>query len=127
MSRLRLSDHSLPILDDGCDTPAPPVAVPPELLRVLKALGDETRLRLLAQVAAAPEAVCVCQLAAGAPVNQPTVSHHLRVLREAGIVECVRRGPWAYYFLRPDLSPLARAAVDELLAAQSLGCAAPGT
>jgi DNA-binding transcriptional ArsR family regulator len=110
-----------------CCPPAPAVPVPPALTRLLKALADETRLQLLGQIAAAGAPVCVCDLTAGTTVNQPTVSHHLRVLREAGLVECVRRGQWAYYFLRPDLPPLARAAIDELLPVHSLGCAAPGT
>lgn len=110
-----------------CCPPVPAVAVPPALTRLLKALADETRLQLLGQIAAAAAPVCVCDLTAGASVNQPTVSHHLRVLRAAGLVDCIRRGQWAYYFLRPDLPPLARVALDELLAAHSLGCAAPGT
>ncbi|MCS6802629.1 MAG: metalloregulator ArsR/SmtB family transcription factor [Dehalococcoidia bacterium] len=96
-------------------------------MRLLKVLADETRLQLLGQIAAAGAPICVCDLTAGAAVHQPTVSHHLRLLREAGLVDAVRRGQWAYYFLRPDLPPLARAVIDELRAAHSLGCDAPGT
>ncbi|GIW05621.1 MAG: hypothetical protein KatS3mg060_0426 [Dehalococcoidia bacterium] len=127
MAHSLLPDPTPPVLDEACCSPPAPVSVPSELVRQLKALGDETRLRLLGQIALAASSICVCDLTAGARVNQPTVSHHLRVLRDAGIVDCVRRGQWAYYFLRPDLSPLVRTTIDELLRAQSLGCAAPGT
>ena len=53
--------------------------------------------------------VCVCELTPLFDVGQPTVSHHLKVLREAGVVDSVRRGLWAYYFVRPEaLEDLAR-------------------
>ncbi|MFN8533253.1 MAG: metalloregulator ArsR/SmtB family transcription factor [Dehalococcoidia bacterium] len=106
-------DPLLPVLpEEGCE-PAPPISVRPGLVRQLKALGDETRLQLLGQIAG-QESICVCNLTAGATVGQPTVSHHLKVLRDAGIVDCVRRGTWAYYFLQPDLPPVVRAAIAEL-------------
>ena len=97
------------------------------LADVFKALGDPTRIALLYLLSHGEMNVGQLARAVGADDSISAVSHHLRVLREARIVDCVRRGPWAYYFLRPDLSPLARATVDEVLAAQSLGCAAPGT
>ncbi len=66
---------------------------------VLAALGDETRLKM-AQLLAAHEALCVCELQQAFDLGQPTISHHLRILREAGVVDVVRRGTWAYYSLR---------------------------
>jgi ArsR family transcriptional regulator len=62
----------------------------------MKALSDPIRLRLMSMIAAAEE-VCVCDLTVPFTVSQPTISHHLRVLREAGLVDCERRGTWVYY------------------------------
>jgi ArsR family transcriptional regulator len=59
---------------------------------------------MLATLAAAPEEVCVCDFTDALPLNQPTVSHHLRILREAGLVTCERRGTWVYYRLAPRAS-----------------------
>ena len=67
-----------------------------------KVLGDPTRLRILALLAASEEPVCACDCACGIPLEQPTISHHLKVLRDAGLVESERRGTWAYYRIRPD-------------------------
>ena len=66
-----------------------------------KALADPTRVAIVNRLAAAPE-VCVCDFVAALDVAQPPVSHHLRILREAGLVESSRRGTWAYYRLVPD-------------------------
>jgi ArsR family transcriptional regulator, arsenate/arsenite/antimonite-responsive transcriptional repressor len=66
----------------------------------LDLLAHPVRLRLLAVLAASEAPVCVCDLELAVPVKQPTVSHHLKLLREAGLVESERRGLWAYYHLR---------------------------
>jgi ArsR family transcriptional regulator, arsenate/arsenite/antimonite-responsive transcriptional repressor len=81
-----------------------PAAQLPELDLVLeallfKALGDAHRLTILATLARVDGEVCVCDFTDGLPLNQPTVSHHLRILREAGLVTCERRGTWVYYRL----------------------------
>lgn len=68
---------------------------------MFKALADPVRLRLLSMIAAADEA-CVCDLTVPFDVSQPTISHHLRVLRDAGLVEAERRGTWVYYRARRD-------------------------
>lgn len=68
---------------------------------LLKALADPIRLRLMSLIAAGDEA-CVCDLTAPFAVSQPTISHHLRVLREAGLVDSERRGTWVYYRARPE-------------------------
>jgi ArsR family transcriptional regulator len=70
-----------------------------EQAALFKAIADPYRLRMLATLACAPEEVCVCDFTAALPLNQPTVSHHLRVLREARLVTCERRGTWVYYRL----------------------------
>ena len=64
----------------------------------LKALGDPTRLRMLDLLAQQGEPLCVCDITGQFAQNQPTISHHLRILREAGLVDCEKRGIWAYYW-----------------------------
>ncbi len=72
-------------------------------------LADPTRLRLFSLIAAAGEACAACDLVDALGVSQPTVSHHLKVLREAGLVESEKRGRWVYYRPRPErLGILAR-------------------
>ena len=66
---------------------------------LLKALADPVRLRLISMIAAVEEA-CVCDLTTPFVVSQPTISHHLKVLREAGLVDSERRGTWVYYRAR---------------------------
>lgn len=71
------------------------------LAPMFKALGDPIRLRLAAMIASAPE-VCVCDLTPAFEVSGPTISHHLKVLREAGLVDSERRGTWVYYRIQAD-------------------------
>lgn len=66
--------------------------------RRLEALADPTRLRMV-HLLARHEALCVCEIEAAFELGQPTISHHLRILRDAGLVEVQRRGTWAYYSL----------------------------
>lgn len=69
---------------------------------LFKALGDPHRLTMLATMARAADEVCVCDFTDALPLEQPTVSHHLKILREAGLVTCERRGTWVYYRLARD-------------------------
>ncbi|WP_054813797.1 ArsR/SmtB family transcription factor [Nocardia arizonensis] len=72
------------------------------LAGIFKALSDPVRLRVLSAVAArANHEACVCDLSAGIDVTQPTISHHLRVLREAGLLSSERRASWVYYRVEP--------------------------
>jgi ArsR family transcriptional regulator, arsenate/arsenite/antimonite-responsive transcriptional repressor len=72
------------------------------LAQVFKALGDPVRLRLVSMIGARQGGeICVCDLTAAFDLTQPTISHHLKVLREAGIIESERRGTWVYYRLVP--------------------------
>lgn len=66
---------------------------------LFKALGDETRLEIVGLLAAQGKELCVCDIESRFDLGQPTVSHHLRILREAGIVTAERRGTWVYYRL----------------------------
>ena len=70
--------------------------------QVAKALGDPIRLQLVDVLRKHAEKVCVCELVPLFDLSQPTVSHHLKVLRDAGLVDSERRGLWAYYYVIPD-------------------------
>jgi len=69
---------------------------------IAKALGDPIRLQLVDVLRKHAGKVCVCELVPLFDVSQPTLSHHLKVLREAGIVDSERRGLWAYYYVIPE-------------------------
>jgi ArsR family transcriptional regulator len=74
------------------------------LAKAFKALGDPVRLRLLSLIAAqSGRDVCVCDLTSVFEVTQPTISHHLKVLREAGLITGERRGTWVYYQAEPQI------------------------
>ena len=72
------------------------------LARVAKALGDPIRMQLVDVLRKHAGKVCVCELVPLFDLSQPTVSHHLKKLREAGIVGSERQGLWAYYYVNPD-------------------------
>jgi ArsR family transcriptional regulator len=99
--------EQLPMLEPAaCCTPLVTEALTEEsaanLARAFKALGDPVRLRLLSLIAArAGGEVCVCELTDAFTVSGPTISHHLKVLREAGLIDCQRRGTWVYYWIVP--------------------------
>lgn len=85
-----------------------------DLAGMFKALGDPVRLRLLSLVASHDGGeACVCDISDSFDLSQPTISHHLKVLRNAGILECERRGTWVYYRAAPSaLRQLAAVLVD---------------
>jgi ArsR family transcriptional regulator len=96
--------QALPVLPSICCGPATEPLAPAErdaLAARFKALADPARVAIVNRLAAADE-VCVCDLNTTLELSQPTVSHHLRVLREAGLVESSRRGTWAFYRLVPE-------------------------
>lgn len=73
-----------------------------DLARMFKALSDPVRLRLLSMIASRRgEEACVCEMTPAFEVSQPTISHHLKLLRQAGLVDCERRGTWVYYWVLP--------------------------
>ena len=102
------------MLTDGAEC-CPPLARQPlsadqavELARVFKAMGDPVRLRLLSLIASHDGGeACVCDLSEVFELTGPTISHHLKVLREAGLITGDRRGTWIYYRVRPDALRLA--------------------
>ncbi|MFI7385037.1 ArsR/SmtB family transcription factor [Streptomyces sp. NPDC049813] len=76
-----------------------------ELARVFKALGDPVRLRLLSMIASREGGeICVCDLTPAFDLSQPTISHHLKLLRQAGLIDCERRGTWVFYWLQPEMT-----------------------
>lgn len=94
----------------------PPAEIPAEdfdpRADLLKAVADAHRLAILATLARSEHDVCVCDFTAGLPLNQPAVSHHLKILRDAGLIAGERRGTWVYYRLMPD----ARERLDDAVA-----------
>lgn len=113
-----MSNKLLPILDAaGCESPL--VREPlsegdaATLAQVFKALADPVRLRLFSLIASHEGGeACVCDLTPAFDVTQPTISHHLKVLRDAGLIVSERRATWIYYRVRPE----ALARLSDLLA-----------
>src|SRR5580658_2938862 len=96
--------HGLPVLQPICcasDLPPMPREAADDLASTFKALADPTRVAIVNRLSTA-DSVCVCDLTAAFDLSQPTISHHLRILRDAGLVEAERRGTWAYYRLVPE-------------------------
>ena len=81
---------------------------------VFKALADPTRLQILSLVARNQGGVCECHIVGCTPLSQPTISYHIKVLKEAGLLDCEKRGLWCYYALRKDVLRRAVAALAEM-------------
>ncbi|MFV2083500.1 ArsR/SmtB family transcription factor [Micromonospora sp. LOL_021] len=103
-----MSRQELPVVLDAssCCPPLTDQALTDDaaasLARGFKALGDPVRLRLLSLIASqAGGEVCVCDLTDAFTLTGPTISHHLKVLREAGLIDCERRSTWVYYWIVP--------------------------
>ena len=96
---LAMATKTRPI--ECCTSPLIPVPLSEnaedKLIGGLKALADPTRLAIFRLIAAQEEPICVCDIVARFEVSQPTISHHLKVLREAELITVSRRGVWAYY------------------------------
>ena len=104
---------ALPVVSAGCCVPgaAPlPAEDAAAVAARFKALADPTRVAIVNRLSAGDE-VCVCDLTAAFELSQPTISHHLRILREAGIVDARRRGTWSYYRVVPEAIDGLRAAL----------------
>jgi ArsR family transcriptional regulator, arsenate/arsenite/antimonite-responsive transcriptional repressor len=105
--------ETLPLVQPGCCAPGAeplPAHEAEALAGRFKALADPTRVAIVNRLAAGGE-VCVCDLVASFDLSQPTISHHLRLLRDAGLVSSERRGTWAYYRLVPEALDGLRAAL----------------
>ena len=86
-----------------------------ERAELLKALADPTRLTIMAALARAEGPVCICDFTASLELSQPTISHHMAKLREAGLVDCEKRGIWIYYWMRDRLPAAHRKLLSQLL------------
>lgn len=82
-----------------------------QLAAVHRALADPTRIQMIHILAAASDPVCVCDFTAAFELGQPTISHHLAKLREAGLVVSFKRGIWSFHQLDPSMPASARAAI----------------
>ena len=110
----KLTEVEAPERTKGCSQPvASPLAAHQarELADLWRALGDPTRVQMIHILAAATEPVCVCDFTAAFDLGQPTISHHLAKLREAGFVTCFKRGLWSFYRLNPEMSARAKLAM----------------
>jgi ArsR family transcriptional regulator len=104
-------------IDEGC---CPPLLSAPlaegdaaGLAGALRVVAEPARLRLLSMIASRPGSeACVCELTEPLGLSQPTVSHHLRVLHEAGVLDREKRGRWVFYRLNPEPLRLLRAALE---------------
>ena len=82
---------------------------------VLKALADPTRLQMVGALKRSSQPVCICDFTAAFDLSQPTISHHMGKLRDAGLVEVTKVGIWAYYRLSNHLEARTRALLDVLV------------
>jgi ArsR family transcriptional regulator len=103
-----MSKQALPVVDLNAVACCSPISVRPMaadqaavVAPMFKALGDPVRLRLMSMIASVPE-ICVCDLTPAFDLSGPTISHHLKLLREAGLVDSERRGTWVWYRARPE-------------------------
>ena len=108
------------VADAVCDAELPAMMSTAEAERAtedLEILAHPVRMQLLDMLARKEGSVCVCDLEAGVPVKQPTVSHHLKLLRDAGLVSSERQGLYAYYHVNRDALGALRARIADRLAA----------
>jgi ArsR family transcriptional regulator len=89
--------------------------------RLFKALGDPTRLEILRLVSAQPGPTCVCDIVERFDLSQPTISHHLKLLREAGLLSQSRIGIWSFYAIDPEGAERLSGATRALLSASRRG------
>lgn len=91
----------LTVIQTNCCPPAPQISLERSLAEsgaaLLASIADPTRLSIVNMLAGSNEAVCVCDITDSFTLGQPTISHHLRILREAGLIVGDKRGKWVYY------------------------------
>lgn len=107
---------------DCCTSPVVPTPLAAEdrerAVAVFRALGDPTRLEVFRLIRAQTEPICVCDIVDRFAVSQPTISHHLKTLREAGLVTVSRRGVWAYYAVDRDGAEVLDRSLDQFAPAR---------
>lgn len=117
-ARLEFVKGVLPVRERGVCCP-PTLQLPSQkagdLAETLKALADPTRLQIMAALYRAAQPVCVCDFTSVFKLTQPTISHHMAKLKEAGLVEVTKKGIWSYYQLRSNLDSRTRTILSSLL------------
>ena len=83
--------------------------------KLMKVLADPTRLTMLASLWKADAPICICDFTAGLRLSQPTISHHMAKLKEAGLVDSEKRGIWIYYRVHDKLAPATRRVLGQLI------------
>lgn len=107
----KVAVKALPVLRQRgvcCGLPDVDEAWAVKTAELMKALADPTRLTMLASLWKAQAPICICDFTAGLDLSQPTISHHMARLKEAGLVDSEKRGIWVYYRLRSDLAASTR-------------------
>jgi ArsR family transcriptional regulator, arsenate/arsenite/antimonite-responsive transcriptional repressor len=99
-----------------CSLPRVSVSWAEERAELMKALADPTRLTMVASLWKAEAPICICDFTAGLNLSQPTISHHMAKLKEAGLVESEKRGIWIYYHLRDRMPAETRKLLSALVA-----------
>src|SRR6478735_5679032 len=114
----------LPIGEDPCCAPFTLAPADAEQVarqvKLLSALADPTRLQIVSMLAGVDEPLCVCDITTQFDLGQPTISHHLKVLRDAQLVDWEKRGLWVYYSLRGDVLAQVHNYLDGLLSSSRL-------
>lgn len=107
------------MLGNRCSAEEAQITLAPEVTQQIskdiKILAHPIRLQILDLLAGNEGKMCVCDLEEALPVRQPTISHHLRLLRDAGLIDCERDGLWVYYFVRREELATRSARISDLL------------
>jgi ArsR family transcriptional regulator len=115
---LHVAVKELPVLRERgacCELPVVKESWAARTSELMKALADPTRLTMIASLWKADAPICICDFTAGLGLSQPTISHHMAKLKEAGLVDSEKRGIWIYYRLRDKLSPATRRILAQLI------------
>jgi len=98
-----------------CDLPRVNAGWAETRATLMKALGDPTRLTMVASLWRASQPICICDFTAGLRLTQPTISHHMAKLKDAGLIQSEKRGIWIYYRLRDKLPTETRELLSRLI------------
>jgi ArsR family transcriptional regulator, arsenate/arsenite/antimonite-responsive transcriptional repressor len=98
-----------------CELPVVKESWADQTSELMKALADPTRLTMIASLWKADAPICICDFTAGLGLTQPTISHHMAKLKDAGLVDSEKRGIWIYYRLREKLAPATRRILAQLI------------
>ncbi len=110
--------RELPVIRERgvcCDLPVVKPSWAEETAELMKALADPTRLTIVASLIKADAPICICDFTAGLELSQPTISHHMAKLKDAGLVDSEKRGIWVYYRLRDKLPVATRRLLTQLI------------